>query len=328
MNKTNYLLSALIFIFIQSLVVASEYKITIPDEVIKQLNISDELKAMLSSGDIVGNGGGVGEQNFRYVYHKLPAYIQKCTKSNLCPIGKKYQALLLEMLPLISNNLQNKDSLIFLSEERYPGFFKSENDPEERIAKTAFLKGSPIFINLDFVYQDVMNTSLSLHEMAGILVHELGHQLGELSHSTLDELSAQFRSVITDSLIEDSTYIFGNQVEIDIYNSIDDSQKSLIELSVNKRMMNVEKKIDAQLVCDKGVVFGYRIANTHWDRPFYNPNGKIQINYKGWIDYLCMDDHGVLWSYNKDINFIINFEIINLETLSFLRYQELLVDIK
>jgi len=328
MLKTNYLLSALIFIFIQTLVIASEYKIIIPDEVIKQLNISEELKAMLSSGDIVGNGGGVGEQNFRYAYHKLPAYIQKCTNSNLCPIGKKYQALLREMLPLISNNLQNKDALIFLSEERYPGFFKSENDPEERIAKTAFLKGSPIFINLDFVYQNVMQSHLSLHEMAGILVHELGHQLGELSHSTLDELSAQFRSVITDALIEDNTNIFGNQVEIDIYNSMDDSQKSLIELRVNKRMMNVEKQIDTKLMCDKGAVFGYRIANTHWERPFYNSNDQIEINYKGWIDYLCMDDRGVLWSFNKDINFKINFEVINLESLSFLKYKELSVAIK
>jgi len=328
MNNTNYLLSALIFIFIQSLVIASDYRITIPDEVIKQLNISDELKAMLSSGDIVGNGGGVGEQNFRYVYHKLPAYIKKCTNSNLCPIGKKYQTMLQDMIPLINNNLKNKDALIFLSEKRYQGFFKNDNDPEERIAKTAFLKGSPIFINLDLVYQDVIKPHLSLHEMAGILIHELGHQLGELSHSTLDELSAQFRSVITDLLIEDSTNILGNLLEIDIYNSKDDSQKSLIELRMNNRLLNVGKKLDTLLTCVNGTVFGYRITNTHWERPFYNSNSEMIVNHKGWIDYLCMDNHGVLWSYNKDITLIIKFLVLNVDSQSVLRYQELFVNIE
>ena len=328
MHKTNYLLSALIYIFINCLGVTSEYKITIPDEVIQQLNISEQLKVMLSSGDIVGNGGGVGEQNFRYVYHKLPTYIRRCTSSNLCPIGKQYQTLLLKMIPLINTNLKNKDSLIFLSEKRYPGFFLDENDPEERVAKTAYLRGSPIFINLDLVYKDIMKSSMSLHEMAGILVHELGHQLGELSHSMLDELSAQFRSVLTDSLIQDSTNLLGTQVKIDIYNSLDDSQRSLIELTINDELMNVQKEIDSKLVCKKGAVFGYRITNTHWERPYYGQNDLFITHYKGWIDYLCMDDRGVLWSYNKDINFMINFEVINLESLSFLKYKELSVAIK
>ncbi|OFZ48730.1 MAG: hypothetical protein A2381_05265 [Bdellovibrionales bacterium RIFOXYB1_FULL_37_110] len=328
MFKTNYLLSALILVFIQGLVLASDYKIIIPEEVIKQLNISDQLKAMLASGDLVGNGGGIGEQNFRYVYQKLPTYIQKCTGSNLCPIGKKYQTLLREMIPLINNNLKNKDAIIFLSEKRYPGFFHDQNDPEERVAKTAYLKGSPIFINLDFVYRDVMKSHMPLHEMAGILVHELGHQLGELSHSMLDDLSAQFRSVITDSLIEDNTTVFDNLVEIDIYNSVDDSQRSLIELKINNRLMNIQKKVDSKLVCEKGRVFGYRITNTHWERPYDNQSGQLVVNYKGWIDYLCMDEKGLLWSYNKDITFIMNFMVLNFDSFSLYRYQELWVEIQ
>src|SRR5690606_26902362 len=105
------------------------------------------------SGDIVGNGGGLVEQNFQFAYDKAAEFIDQCIKKSSCGVSEDDLEILNEIKLTIISNWGSKDRLKFIP-HTFSDFFHDEKDYEIRIAKTGFDPSFPILINLSLAYRN------------------------------------------------------------------------------------------------------------------------------------------------------------------------------
>jgi hypothetical protein len=105
------------------------------------------------------------------------------------------QGLLLEKIKSIAlKNREKKNKFKFLSEKQNPREFKTGIYEDHRLAKTDFSPDAEIVVNTDLLYfENTLKPALAIPEIAAVLVHEIGHQSGERSHSYLDTLGASLR---------------------------------------------------------------------------------------------------------------------------------------
>lgn len=131
------------------------------------------------SGDGVGNGGGIAENNIVFAYNTLGEYIDFSLSQSI----EIYSLEEVEILGEIKNSLikeyQNKKQLIFLSGKKYPDIFIIPFG-EVRIAVTGSSIGSPIYFNTDLLYTEDFGVIgyLAISQAISILIHEFGHHHG------------------------------------------------------------------------------------------------------------------------------------------------------
>lgn len=153
-------------------------------------------------------------------------------------VSKEERVILKEIAKVARSGRDNRDVLIFLSGKRYPGFFQDVSDPQVRVAKTIFEPAAPIFINLDQVYDSsTSQPSVDYPSSLAILIHELGHQVGVRSHSSLDDLGSKFRSYISSDSDEVSRIVGEDHLTLSVLNLQLPRQRALMTLSFGDKLL-------------------------------------------------------------------------------------------
>jgi len=144
-------------------------------------------------GVIVGNGAGFAEGLFQQSYQSLPLILENIRLIQNEVLSKNEIELLIKIQTIAAGNSNKKDRLIFLSEKENPNFFNTTEIEVHRFAKTFTNSDSPIFINTDWLYTET-GKNLSHATVIALLVHEIGHQAGEMDHNALDFLGAKVKN--------------------------------------------------------------------------------------------------------------------------------------
>ncbi len=298
----------LLYILSTTICFSNEYTIQIPQNVIEAMDLSPELAARLSGGDIIGNGGGLVEQEFRFAYRRLPRIIATCEESQFCPFTGVERESLIRIKDVASKFLNMKDRLIFLSESKYPGFFRDSRDAEVRIAKTAFIPGAPIFVNLDLLYIE-NKPSIEFSTMISLLVHELGHQIGIKSHSELDDMGAKLRDYLTQDTRLTSFEVHGGLAQVRVFNLQKIDFNAEVFFSYRGTVIPLTSRIRDELSCKrkKSMAIGFELTNSHWDR-FRSDRGVSILGYNAWIKVRCLElSTSAIWTEDKDLHLDFHF---------------------
>lgn len=302
----------LLFSFLISLPCFGEglYSIKIPREVVEAMDLSDDLQRRLSGGDIIGNGGGIAEQDFRFAFRRVSTVIGACLESPFCPISDTEIALLSKIKKISETNSTNKDRLIFLSESEYPGFFRDSNDSQIRIAKTASLLGAPIFVNLDMLYGSGQSI-LSFPAIISVLVHELGHQAKVKSHSVLDELGTRLREFLLKDTSSIEQMVVTETLKVSYYNLQEANRFSEMMFHYKKELYSLKDELIRETTCDEegAVAIGFKISNLHWTRRIDLTRGLFQVPLKAWLKIYCLDlSSSAIWVKDTDLKVELLFK--------------------
>ncbi|MFG1503572.1 hypothetical protein [Halobacteriovorax sp. ZH5_bin.2] len=253
----------------------------------------------LGSGDIVGNGSGVIEQNFIFAYHNLQSAIFNCLGDKYdCQIDALEESILREINQLFITKAYMKRPLIFVSKEFAGDFFHNEVDITSRIAKTGFSHRGHIFINLEdskFIANDIP-------AMIGILIHELGHQIGIISHSFLDQLGTKVRNQWSKNWQSFEFVVNGTPLTLRLLSNANNYISSNLSYTYNGKFEHLGEAIYKNLSCgDKEVVYGFNLNNGHWQRPTYSDN-EMMIRMNFWLDTYCENQDKMMRVKQSDLS--------------------------
>ena len=254
------------------------------------------------SGDIVGNGGGLLEQNFILAYYSVQTAIENCLATNNCYKSLKDKRVLKEINTLFINKLEQKNSLIFLTNKESNNFFNDELDKSERLAKTGFSIEHPIFINIDQA-EEIKN---DIPAMISILIHELGHQVGIAVHSYLDQLSVKVRKNWENNWTETSIKIGERILKTNLFSTESNFINAKLSYVFEEKARSLNGKIFEVLKCNEGeTLYGFYLSNEHWKRPI-SSRRDYSVTMILWLDLYCQDTYGSIWTSQKDLS--VKFE--------------------
>lgn len=262
-------------------------------------------------GDIIGNGGGLGEQNFIYALSQVAGFIRETLAAGL--VQGPDAAALARIAWHAQTQGERAGELIFISGKAVPGLFDSPMDPEVRMAKTALSPEAPILINLDMIYQRAYGKLeiMPFTVMVASLVHELGHQIGIQDHSYLDYLGARVRR-----LLEREQNRVGRNLGRD--GRVEMTSINLGPLAVPKlyftfgeQLVTFDSELHAALKCrdPKAQVRSARFDNQHW-QPGVNFDRSWVTSYRAWVTLKCVTRDGVLEEEERDfaLDLAVNLE--------------------
>lgn len=268
-------------------------------------------------GVIVGNGAGYAEGLFQQSYQSLPIVINSVF-STQDSFSTDEISLLEKINKIARENSSKKDRLIFLSEKDHPGFFNTGELEHNRYAKTFSSSDSPIFINLDWVYTEESRKFLNHASVMALLIHEIGHQTGEINHNELDILGAKVKTFIDGQTNQYNFNFTGSQsgkssISFVITNLELPQKTSLLRFkSVKGEWSNLTTALLHNLQCDdsRSEVDSYELSNGH-----FAFNHKQQLVFQAWIQYTCNDlfsEQFISYKNTLNINLDQNYEIMSL----------------
>ncbi len=276
-------------------------------------NLLDQLgidPTTIRSGDTVGNGGGLLEAQAAYTYVNLSKHIISTFEQNFIEFSDEDQNVLMEILSGIVKN-PGPEKILFMSEKNHPGFFFKEGiDPAPRVAKTGFSLDFPIFINRDMVYR---NIDMNSRYWIGLLIHEMGHQVGVRNHSYLDELGAKVVAVSEMNRTELGFIMAPRKiVEVSLYNHdfIDGTPDFTVSHNGHLHSVTDWRNASLQETCGPALSFsGVSLSNLHWkDRGVNGPGTAMTIRAGAWAEVKCMDQRAGVF-YNRVVDVEIELEI-------------------
>ncbi len=265
---------------------------------------SNALVEAFSTGDMVGNGGGLLEQNFYQAYYLVQSAIENCLYDSVCALTSKQENLLRAINQTYILKIDQETPLVFLKEEQAGGFFSEDEGKETRLAMTGFSEKFPIFINTTLA----LSISENIPAIIGILIHELGHQAGVLNHSALDELSIKVRSLYDDNWVESKIRAGGRLLNARLFSSKNNFTTASLSLVFDQKVLSLDSLIAKEVSCLPGEsVYGFYLSNGAWQRPT-SSRSKFTIGLNYWIDIYCMDNEGTIWPIQKDLKLKFEFE--------------------
>ncbi len=241
------------------------------------------------SGILVGNGAGLAEQNIQFIYMLLPKIISECTALPIqCALTSYEQAELFKIRAVVYQNYSLSGRIQFVSEKQNPGFFTTSSTENNRIAKTGLNAQSPIFFNVDELYDSNGRPAMDFAGLTAILIHEIGHQTGETSHAKLDILGAKMRIFLSFQFTSfDYSFQNSQNVEINVINYPMPAPIGDVYLSIkNGASMQLTALIMPKLNCDSAdeVLVGFNLTNGHWN---HVDNGANLIDFEAWLQVFC-----------------------------------------
>jgi hypothetical protein len=204
-----------------------------------------------SRGDEVGNGSGLYENRTGYIFNSLDQFIGQAL------IHGELNSFDTDFLNTILNNFKTiaKETKISFKAED-PSFLI---DGEYRVAMTGENLNSKIIFNIDKLYlippMELTQTLIS------ILVHELGHKIGEHNHFYLDYIGAK----VANHSIKDSTVYYTDIIEkteyIEVISFFDEEISDRILFVSDDRTFDINILIEEKNFCDGS----YNAFNFHKD---------------------------------------------------------------
>lgn len=278
-----------------------------------------DLQARGGSGDIVGNGGGLVEQNFQHAYDKAADLIDHCSVYKNCDIDDDDLAILEEIKLTIISNWGNKERLKFVPSQ-FEDFFNDEGDYETRIAKTGFDPSFPILINLNLAYRNE-SFAYDFGAMIAIVIHEVGHQIGIIDHGYLDFLGQIIRRETIARQDNFGIKIGNGKFNIAVLNSgLYSLSKPGLYVSYNDKSIPLIKKVSHEINCPiNSELSGFYIENGHFSKPNVIRH-RILLQFESWLTYFCesketkavrrferdMNMEFYLYRYEVDESFVLN----------------------
>jgi len=171
------------------------------------------ITGLCEGGSVVGNGAGLVEHNFQYAYTTLASTVRSCYENKDCGMSDTENIILKNILSVVSVNASKTDRILFVSEKEKPGFFETGPNERHRIAKTGNSAETPIYVNVDALYDQSGKPLLDYPTIVSILAHELGHQAGELDHAFLDIIGAKLKRVLEVKMARHRTEV-GNPSQV------------------------------------------------------------------------------------------------------------------
>lgn len=284
------IINALASLMLWTTLTANEIPTSRLDELIRSqqharlLEVSNQILAQASGADIVGNGTGIVEQNFKYAYRNLDRTISQCLSTPACTSDQAERELLIRMRQIVLDHRSDSNRLIFLKNSDFENFFHTELDPSERIAKTGFSSSLPIFINLSLAESLGMANDLSL--IIGILAHELGHQAGMLSHSYLDDLAARLRQVYFEHILAIEFKKYQSLFKFIIFKGRNNFSYDETLMTINNEILTTPH-LSLNYRCPrKMTLVGAELSNPHWQRPQMK-EGQYIMSVRAWVEFSC-----------------------------------------
>ncbi len=249
----------------------------------------------LASGNIIGNGAGLVENQFQFAYSTLNSVATQCSESHRCELTSDETKILQKIHAITIKNHSNPERLLFLSENRNPGFFQTGDNENHRIAKTTLDPHSAIYVNLDLIYSSDGKPVLDYPTIVSILTHEVGHQAGELNHAKLDILGNKLKKVVSQRLSRHRFDFSAKQgeatevIEILLISHEYPVRNSEFIISWDLESRNVTSDLVSQLTCQNSSqsVAGFEFQNGHYILNQKNQSAEDAINFGLWIDVYC-----------------------------------------
>ncbi len=271
-------------------------------------------RARSGGGDVIGNGGGLAEQNFTYALTQLPDFISEAIKEGMV---KGVDAEVLRKIGQQARlEAEKADKLIFVSGKNNRGIFDQDSEMETRLATTGLSPEAPIFVNLDLLYRKVDGEMemLPLPIMVASLVHELGHNIGMTDHSYLDFLGARVRRMIEREYNRVARQL-GQEHRAEMV-SINLGGEALPRLSlmVNETLVPFEQEFHKVLTCRNGSVpRSVRMSNQHWEKPV-DFDGHWVTPYRAWLVLTCVTTHNRLVQEERDFVMDLVIDVTGVES--------------
>lgn len=303
--RWNYAVLVSILMLSTMFVTSEHAQATTVEEILDGADLNDaeiDWEVLLGRGDIIGNGAGLGEMQFQYMYHSIPQFIRACIRSNMCPINEVHRSILMRIQVILNRNRDLSTKLIFLSSKDHPNFFKSEDDPELRIAKTGFRPDIPIFIDIEQVYEEDGDLALGSLEVLSILVHEVGHQTGERRHSYLDDLATRLRRFVEIDFKSIHQSFEGREYRAETFNFQNPDTNAKLFVVLGTETLSLDKEIAGLVRCEIGRrPVGFRIGNLHWHDRAQRERERVTVKVKAWLEVACMDQSAAIWMESSNL---------------------------
>lgn len=253
------------------------------------LFIPSAAAAAVGGGGIVGNGAGLAEQNVLFAYAGLETSIKSCLLSPLCDPSPSEKDLLARIRRVLSQNMKKKEPIVFVSGKANPGFFDLSESEAHRIAKTGLTPEHPIWINSDLLYRFDGREAMDFPAITAILIHEMGHQAGELNHSVLDLIGAKVRlSLQLKQAVHDFDW-HGRKAAVQILNYDHPTLHAGIYFTFAERRDFVTPYLIRDFKCpgDGLPSLGFEILNGHWEEPRDLEAYSI-LPFRAWVRFHCL----------------------------------------
>ncbi|MCB0365296.1 MAG: hypothetical protein H6624_07455 [Bdellovibrionaceae bacterium] len=256
---------------------------------------------MLIGGDIIGNGGGVVEVRFHQVYRTLPQLLRSCLILPQCQLSRDQKALLLEILNVAKDNLDLPYKLIFLDSRSAPRFFDQAPERVVRSARTGFRPELPVFINRDHLYLAGL-PAMETPNILALLIHELGHQTGLLSHSELDELGGLVGQFFANGIYHVDRLFDGLTMEWQVVNFTQPEQWPELWWSWGEHSQFLSQGLRNAAKCNDSHhrPIGGQLSNLYWKRDSNNRDVRV-VRMGAWLKVFCQDENSVVWDEEHDL---------------------------
>ena len=236
------------------------------------------------AGGYVGNGGGLAEQNFNYAYTAIPRSIDGVLFTRPDSFNSLETELLLAIKDIVLKNSSRADRLVFISGKDYPAFFKTGPTEHHRIAVTGDSPEASIYVNTDLLYDFDGQQTTDLGTKFAILIHELGHQAGEMNHQRLDILGSKVRDYINQSSKLHELEFHDQSYKFTLINRQTDMQTADFLFQGPKGLQNLNPFIQKRLIefqNSKGylALAGFQLVNGNFRLELF-PN---QLVFQVWI---------------------------------------------
>lgn len=263
------------------------------------------------AGGYAGNGGGLVEQNFNFAYSSLPRLIDSSLFTFSQQLSENEKAVLTKIKRIALDNVSNAKRLVFLSGQDHPEIFTTGPNELHRLAVTTNIPGDVIFINGDFLYNDLGDAQLSTGEIISILTHEIGHQANQADHQFLDILGSKVRNYYLQNI--KSYEIEKNGVAL-LFSSLNQKgsfNTAQLLFQNNSRVINltgfIQEKIKTILVGKPNMFLsGFTLTNGNFKLELLPQRFVFQI----WVDAKFSTTEGLNVLPTSEL-FPIEFEITN-----------------
>ncbi len=274
------------------------------------------------SGNVIGNGAGLVENQFQFAYTTISSVATQCAASKKCETNAIENKLLTQISLIIQKNSANAERLVFLSEKQNPGFFKTGENEQHRIAKTKLQENSTIYVNLDQIYTADGKPTLDYPTIISILTHELGHQAGESNHAKLDILGNKLKKIVSQKLTRHQMNFGENNDSVEILMMSHDFPVRTSELIISwgTKSLDATSGIIEILSCrsPQKSMAGFEFQNGHF--LVADTNVTDVINFGLWVDVYCYSSESKTVEVEKyemklQINQELSFKVILLQAI-------------
>lgn len=261
------------------------------------------------SGGLVGNGAGLSEANVVYAYQILPSAIDLCLAVEPdCAASEKDRRILQDIARIVGRRQASADLIRFRAghernEDGRP-IFETDERSSHRLAVTGNGPSFPTFWNLNQLYLPDGSPSPAATDiayLAGIWLHEFGHQVGEPDHVYLDGLASRLRLRLRqrgfDLAYEDLEHPAASLVMTGISYARDDSRARLFVrdgLRVHDLGQALEQVAVTACGAQQGSVVGWDLFNAHWAESLKRGSSESRIVFGAWMNVRCRRDGAIV----------------------------------